>query len=383
MHIIYIRYTLLRNPYIHQTHILEVLTPATQTTLQNKSILGLSHPLRHRSRNHLQKLIPGNRQRLIHLLRIRLILLRLHPRHITLIRTPFHFTIQDHIIPERMEMNQHLPQRLLLQLLLRPPTIIHIIPRIQMRILRNTSIQILINTELLKLHNQLQSHLRRQHPRHLLNRQESLQLTGQRIRLPMHLLTEPAHRLLFIQITAEPLHHSHTTRRRILLQLHKLRNRLLKQSLIHHNPTLQQIQKHLTQHSLIPLNLPLQPSITPHTRLHRTILSKRHHLSSIHHHSSIKGKITKTIIPHLKPQRSLTASHIRLLEQNHLKHNTILQLKFNNKRPFPLLTPITSHSIQQHKPNMQRKPPLTPDKQPQVPPPLNTHHRPTAITSRT
>ena len=324
MNIIYIRYTLFRYPDIHQTHLLEILTSAPKATLQHKSILSLRHTLRHWSGHHLHELIPGNRQRLIHYLNIVLILLRLHPRYIPLIRTLLNLTIQHKIIPERMEMNQHLPQRLLLQLLLRPPPVIHIIPRIQMLILRIIGIQILINAELLILHNQFQSHLLRQQANHFLYCQKPLQLARQSIRLPIHLLTEPPSTLLLLKITAEPLHHRSSPGTRILLQRQPLQHSHLERIFINLPSTLQQIQEHLTQHKLIPVYLLLQPGIKLCTWFHRTILGKSHHRRSIHHQPRIKDQLSSNIIPHLKPQRSLTTPHIQLLEQNNLKHNTIL-----------------------------------------------------------
>ena len=117
---------------IRQPDLTKHIPATTKTTLQNKHIANLCQLLRNRTLHHKHELLRRQRHRITHHLNIVLIMLRLHPRNIIIIRTPLNLTKRHKITPKRLKPHQHLRKNMLLQPMLRPQPATLVISRIQM-----------------------------------------------------------------------------------------------------------------------------------------------------------------------------------------------------------------------------------------------------------
>ena len=198
MTIFNIRYTLLGHVQVFHLQLEQILSPAAGAHLEDERIPDVGHPLRHRRNQHLLELIHGEGHRFPVHLRIPLLRFLLHPGHIPFIGRFLNLTEEHQVIPECMEMNQHLPEGLLIKPTLGPVPAFSIATRIQLCVLGIGGIEVFIYAKLLKVRYHLQCKFSGFQTSLLPDNQVTLQLPRERKRLPEHSVTEAAHLVLLI-----------------------------------------------------------------------------------------------------------------------------------------------------------------------------------------
>ena len=198
MTIFNIRYTLLGHVQVFHLQLEQILSPAAGAHLEDERIPDVGHPLRHRRNQHLLELIHSEGHRFSVHLRIPLLRFLLHPGHIPFIGRFLNLAEEHQVIPERMEMNQYLPEGLFIQAALGPVPAFSIATRIQLCVFGIGGIEVFIYAELLKVRHHLQCKVCWFQTSLLPDNQVTLQLPRERKRLPEHPVTEAAHLVLLI-----------------------------------------------------------------------------------------------------------------------------------------------------------------------------------------